>query len=533
MEAYQSGEEEPMETIEAAEALLNMDSPSPLSQDDKSFSHIFLPSLGEVIASPITQVSLLTDGVVDALGQQQWVQIQRAIGAGAEDQSPKPKKGRKPKRSRPRSPIPDINVKKTKDGRGNTLYLWEFLMALLQDRNACPRYIKWTNREKGIFKLVDSKAVSQLWGKHKNKPDMNYETMGRALRYYYQRGILNKVEGQRLVYQFAELPKDIVYIGDDDDEEGGSNDVQNEYDEEEEGDEPHGNQALFQNMSSVLSGSYTKPIRGPKGHPRRQSVNGGPHDAALQPMGGPVGIKTEKPLGLIQQQHLPIVSAEMLQDLQNVQALQPGRHGSVFRTAQLLENLRQRQATAVIQPGMQSPDEFDPQKESAATQIITLQLVPVTPCVPGVDATGTIIAHPQVIMQPASSSDHVALGPDSSNVPQFPQADAPLQAETLFGSGTTSVVTLVGGGQQLVSQPTGTVIHSVVTATETQQAAATPSIGGDEQVESPFLESTTPQETLGENILQSDAEPKLLVEPLNIVILNGPWVGSENQPADA
>ncbi|XP_050961882.1 ETS-related transcription factor Elf-2b isoform X1 [Labeo rohita] len=214
-------------TIEAAEALLHMDSPSSLRGDRSP--EVFVPPCvntseflhaamrPDVLTETVVEVSTEDSEpmeVVTVLQEPEMLETEPTKRRKCENMNTV-KAGRKPKPHHISNGSPDLGIKKkSREGKGST-YLWEFLLDLLQDKNTCPRYIKWTQREKGIFKLVDSKAVSKLWGKHKNKPDMNYETMGRALRYYYQRGILAKVEGQRLVYQFKEMPKDIVVIDDD------------------------------------------------------------------------------------------------------------------------------------------------------------------------------------------------------------------------------------------------------------------------------------------------------------------------------
>uniref|UniRef100_A0A3B3CQI0 E74-like factor 2b (ets domain transcription factor) n=1 Tax=Oryzias melastigma TaxID=30732 RepID=A0A3B3CQI0_ORYME len=209
-------------TIEAAEALLHMDSPSSL-QEDRS-PDTFVPPCDVTPDFLLTAMrpDMITDTEVEISTEECCEEDDEMVTSMEEpelDNEPvrKRRTGKKPKihQTTFSNGSVDLSIKKKpREGKGSTTYLWEFLLELLQDKNTCPRYIKWTQREKGIFKLVDSKAVSRLWGKHKNKPDMNYETMGRALRYYYQRGILSKVEGQRLVYQFKEMPKNIIIIDD-------------------------------------------------------------------------------------------------------------------------------------------------------------------------------------------------------------------------------------------------------------------------------------------------------------------------------
>jgi len=69
--------------------------------------------------------------------------------------------------------------------------LWQFLLELLTD-GAFRRVIQWVGDD-GEFQFIDPEAVAQLWGQRKSKPNMNYEKLSRALRYYYDGDMIAKV----------------------------------------------------------------------------------------------------------------------------------------------------------------------------------------------------------------------------------------------------------------------------------------------------------------------------------------------------
>ncbi|KAM4619049.1 ETS homologous factor isoform 1-T2 [Polymixia lowei] len=82
-------------------------------------------------------------------------------------------------------------------------HLWEFIRDILLNPERNPGLIKWEDRTEGIFRFLKSEAVAQLWGKKKNNSSMTYEKLSRAMRYYYKREILERVDGRRLVYKFG------------------------------------------------------------------------------------------------------------------------------------------------------------------------------------------------------------------------------------------------------------------------------------------------------------------------------------------
>ncbi|XP_042201541.1 ETS domain-containing protein Elk-3 isoform X1 [Callorhinchus milii] len=86
----------------------------------------------------------------------------------------------------------------------SAITLWQFLLQLLLDQKH-EHLICWTSSD-GEFKLLKAEDVAKLWGLRKNKTNMNYDKLSRALRYYYDKNIIKKVIGQKFVYKFVSFP---------------------------------------------------------------------------------------------------------------------------------------------------------------------------------------------------------------------------------------------------------------------------------------------------------------------------------------
>lgn len=80
------------------------------------------------------------------------------------------------------------------------IQLWQFLLELLSD-SANAGCITWEGTN-GEFKMTDPDEVARRWGERKSKPNMNYDKLSRALRYYYDKNIMTKVHGKRYAYKF-------------------------------------------------------------------------------------------------------------------------------------------------------------------------------------------------------------------------------------------------------------------------------------------------------------------------------------------
>ncbi|XP_029902212.1 ETS domain-containing protein Elk-3 [Myripristis murdjan] len=143
----------------------------------------------------------------------------------------------------------------------SSITLWQFLLQLLLDQSH-KHLICWTSSD-GEFKLLRSEEVAKLWGLRKNKTNMNYDKLSRALRYYYDKNIIKKVIGQKFVYKFVSFP-DILKLdaaaaaelGRGGEDGGGAGRCEGE--EEEEGRSQRLRSGLY---SAFTVGSLQRPIK--------------------------------------------------------------------------------------------------------------------------------------------------------------------------------------------------------------------------------------------------------------------------------
>ncbi|TKS71164.1 ETS-related transcription factor [Collichthys lucidus] len=182
---------EPMTPLGDTEYLSDNQSESEYSSSSNSgmfgFSNLGSPESGSGESDPEFSYPLISK-----------VHIKTEKG---ESQLKRPR-GRPPKLSREHSSSIYSSSKKNKHAPRGT-HLWEFIRDILIHPERNQGLMKWEDRREGVFKFLKSEAVAQMWGQKKKNSSMTYEKLSRAMRYYYKREILERVDGRRLVYKFG------------------------------------------------------------------------------------------------------------------------------------------------------------------------------------------------------------------------------------------------------------------------------------------------------------------------------------------
>ncbi|XP_051631478.1 ETS translocation variant 3-like protein, partial [Manacus candei] len=107
-------------------------------------------------------------------------------------------------------PFPDWAPRGESSPGSRQIQLWHFILELLE-KEEFRHVIAWQRGGDGEFVIKDPEEVARLWGRRKRKPQMNYDKLSRALRYYYNKHILHKSKGKRFTYKFN-FPK-LLFLG--------------------------------------------------------------------------------------------------------------------------------------------------------------------------------------------------------------------------------------------------------------------------------------------------------------------------------